>query len=534
MTRRVLVALAVLSLPLSACVDPNLKDAQTLARSGDWESALERYRQAHDAHPDDVAVVHQMDIATAKVISIYTKRGDDANKAGRLGEASGWWKKALDLCDPVVAPKEKSDAFRRIDSNEAALEYYGDVAAAQQRWEDAADVYGAILEVHPERTDLAQKNGDAQRAFAEALEGQADALAKANLLGAALVEDLRALQHDPLQPKAFSAGNDLRKTLRSRSKVSLQDVKVDDHGYHGLGLSVGRVLTPHLDDVQPYGPTKDPEAIRASFKVTILDFKKEETTTNGVDDLPNDEQPSTVPIANPAIPEQQKKIADLNDKLASLQQQLKAQVATAAKSHRPADFAPKGELPEDAKDGLPIARQVDQTRADLAQAKAELAQLPAKVPPPPPSPTWQMPWSETTRTVTATLRFEIDEPDYAQPIVLELTHRSSKTDRTHAAFAKHHVEADTLQLPSYEDLTEDLAAQFADGVKAIDQAKDRRVADKLDDGRKQLAAGHQDEALEDFVQVLFIAGPQGLPEDAAAFVARKMEHDRFKEVVAAN
>jgi tetratricopeptide (TPR) repeat protein len=503
---------------LAACVNQNVKQADTMARSGDWEGALVNYKLAYAMHPDDVGIVHKIDFATGKVIALYTKRGNDANAAGKLGDAGNWWQKAVDLCDPLAGyPPEKSQAYKAIDHNQAALEYYGDVAVTEKRYEDAVGVYGAILKVHAERVDLVQKHLQVQRAFAQLLQDKADDLAKQNLLGAALINDLRALQHDPMQPRAFTAGNDLKKTLRSKTRVDVPELKLDDKGFHGLGAMVIQKMAPHLDDVAPYGPTRDPAAIQASLKATIVKFDKTESHVDGVDHVANDEAPSNVPIDNPAIPEQQQKIAVDQRQLADLQAKLK-------------DASKKPQNPA----GLELARQVDAMRSQVLQEKQALAQMPAKVPAPPPPPTWDLPWTDTTRTVEATIRFELTEPDFAQPITLDVTHRISKTDRSHAGSSKHDVAADPLTLPSYEQMTADLAAQFGDGVAVLQQARDRRVARLIDTAHQQLGAGHEAEALDAYVEVLFISGPGALPDDAAAFVARSMEHDEFKDIVAVN
>src|SRR5206468_3237228 len=162
--------------------------------------------------PDDVGIVHKIDLATGKVIGVYTRRGNDANAAGKLGEAGNWWQKAVELCDPLAGyPPEKSAAYKAIDHNQAALEYFGDVA------------------------------------------------------------------------------------------VDVPEIRVDDKGFHGLGSMLQSKLTPHLDDVTPYGPTRDPAAIQATFKATIVSFDKSETKVDGVDHIANEAPPSTTPIDNPAI-----------------------------------------------------------------------------------------------------------------------------------------------------------------------------------------------------------------------------------------
>src|SRR5205085_3672653 len=105
--------------------------------------------------------------------------------AGRLGEAGTWWRKAVEMTDPLERPS--SDAWLAIVKNATALEYHGDVAFGEQHYEDAIGTWSAVLLVDPDRGDIIQKNTEAQKAFASELQIEAHSLAKRNLLGAALV-----------------------------------------------------------------------------------------------------------------------------------------------------------------------------------------------------------------------------------------------------------------------------------------------------------------------------------------------------------
>lgn len=263
--------------------------------------------------------------------------------------------------------------------------------------------------------------------------------------------------------------------------------------------------------------------MRATFTVTIEDFERSETTKDGKDEIANDEVPSTVPIANPAIPVQKTKVAALDTRLAELKAKLKADVA-AKRAGKPQSYG--------GDQGLEIARAIDETKEDLAEAQRVLEQLPAKVPPPPPAPTWSLAWKDTTRSVTARVRFEITEPDFPEAMVLTLTETIAKTDRTHDGSAKHHVAPDALKLAGYDELVAELAKKLEHGTNVIGDARERRVTTLLEKGRDDLHHGRDSEALDAFVAVLFLMGPHALPEDAAAFVAKTLEHDRFKDVVA--
>ncbi len=531
--RAVLLAFALVS---GGCVGVHTKDADTLARTGDWETALIQYRIASAAHPNEMGLHNKIDHAEEKVVAIWTKRGSDANEEGHLGDAGEWWRRAIELqAERVEEGRTFGDvkemkAWKAIVANMSALEYYGDVAVAEDRHEDAIGVFGAILRANPERVDLVEKHLAAKRAFAGELFTAADGLKRRDLLGAALVSDLRALQHDPMSPEAFHDGTELKRALRARTRIALQEVKVEDKGYKALGAGIGRKMTAKLGDFAPYGPTRDPLAKKATFNVTIEEFVRNESTQEGADQLPNTVPPSTEPVVNPAIAVRTEVVKSLERDLALHQKAQKAAVAEKARRNRKAiQGAP---VSDDA--GLLAARAVDKTRAELDAAKATLAALPAKVAPPAPPATWNLAWKETTRTVEARVRFEITESEFAEPVTMVITHRAQKADRSHSGNAPQGVEADPLVLPSWEDMTTGLSAQFADGAQVIEQARARRVEALVERGRSEMKNGREEEALDAFVTVLFMAGPAGLPDDAAAFLSRRLENDRLKEIVAIN
>lgn len=518
-----ILAFAALGVLASACGSAHVRQGDKAARVGDWETALAVYKQAVEESPNDTIAKRRMWRAERQVIALYTKRGHQANKAKRLGEAGSWWKKAIEMTHELE--RESSDAWHAIEFNLAALEYHGDSAFAEGRWEEAIGTWGAVLLVAPEKLEIVEKNLQAQRRYASDLHEESISLAKRGLLGAALVTDLRALGYDPMQSGAYSAGSELRRTMRSRTRIAIQEIRLEDNGYKGLaGPLLGR-LVPHMEDFPPYGPTKDPSAMRGGFVVTIEDFTKAEKVVEGKDEVPNTEEPSTEPIPNPAIKEQRAKIAALEKTLAETQAKLKK--AVAAKKKKKARTSPWS---EDA--GLELARTVDETKKRIAEEKKALAALPAKVPPPPPPATWTLPWKETTRSVTARVRFEITEPDFPQPVVLILEETVSHTDRAHEGSRKHGMPADPLKLPGVDAMVAELAKKLEHGSNVLGEARQRRVDALVERGRDHLFAKRESEALDAFVAVLFVAGPQALPPDAAAFVARTLEHDRFKDIVA--
>ena len=95
-TIRNISILLTLSL-LAGCGAPYLKTGDTLAHAGDWETALIQYKRAAEEHPESGDAAHKLKVASAKVIEIWTKRGNDSNAEGRLGEAAEWWLKAIEL-----------------------------------------------------------------------------------------------------------------------------------------------------------------------------------------------------------------------------------------------------------------------------------------------------------------------------------------------------------------------------------------------------------------------------------------------------
>lgn len=511
--RNRILVVAVLGAMVSACGGAHVRQGDKAARVGDWETALAVYKQAVDENPSDTIAKRRMWRAERKVVEVYTRRGHQANKAGRLGEAGSWWKKAIEMTHGLE--RETSEAWLAIGKNMTALEFHGDTAFSDGNWEEAIGTWGAVLLVAPEKMEIVDKNLQAQRNFAAELHAEALDLAKRGLLGAALVTDLRALGYDPMQSGAFSAGSELRRTMRSRTRIAVQEIRLEDNGYKGLASPLLARLVPNMDAYPPYGPTKDPGAMRGTFTVTIEEFAKTEKTIEGKDELPNYEEPSTVPIPNPAVKAQRAEIAALEKKLADSQKKLKAAVAAKRKAA-----------------GLEHAREVDATKAEIAEAKKALALLPAKVPPPPPAATWTLPWKETTRSVTARVRFEIAEPDFPEPVVLILNETVSHTDRWHEGSRKHGMPADPLKLPGVDAMVVELAKKLEHGGSVIGDARQRRVEALVERGRDHLHAKRDSEALDAFVAVLFVAGPQALPRDAAAFVARTLEHDRFKDIVA--
>lgn len=532
--RTSIVTICVATVVFTAgCAAKKVRQADAVAKQGNWEEALAEYRVAAAEHPNDKKINERIQQASREVALLDVKKAETSNAAGKLGEAGDLWKQALDLTDDPTVRQSVTDS---IGANASALEYYGDISSQFYSWQDAIGAYGALLIVRPNDVDLLERYRQAKREFAGDLNLASDELNRKDLAGAALVASLRALQNDPMQSGAFDRVANLRRTIAGRSKVALNEVKIEDKGYHGLGLALSPKLTRKIADYPPYGPTKDPEAVPAVFVVTIDSFDKSETEAKGEDVLPNEIPPSKEPVPNPAVAEQQKKIEKLVADLGGMQSDLK-KLMPPKSAQRPTPSTHKKALAPDAEAkrlaGLDLARKIDAKRKDIAAAKTELAALPLTVPPPAPPATWTLPWTDVTRTVTAKVKFEIDEKDGDGPVVIELTKSVTHKDRTHKGNEKQGMLPDPLELPTFDVMYNELAEQFQDGAQVIGQARSRRVERLLAEARTKKQMGDDDASLNAFVESLFILGPDGLPKDAQIQLAKDTDNEQLKEILGA-
>ena len=528
------VAITAVAAAFAGCAThAKVKQADNVAKAGDWETALAQYRAAQKENPADKSIADRVHRAETEVAQLYLQRANTANASGRLGEAGDLWKKAWDLDGDDAFHQQITDA---IGTNESALEYFGDISMDYYSYDDAIGAYGALLLVHPDSVDLIERYRSAKREYAGDLQLTSDDLTKRNLRGAALVASLRALQNDPMAPGAFDKAASLRKEMVGRTRVAIPEVKVEDRGYRALGLALVPRLTPKLSEFPPYGPTRDTNAIPGSFVVTIDEFSKEETSKKGVDQMPNTIPQPTEPVPNPAIDEQKKKIASLEKDLHKLQDDLKKTMPGKGTKGSGASLTKKRALAQNDEQkratGVDAARKVDAKRKEIADAKLALAALPATVPPPPLPKTFDLPWTEVTRTVTARVRFELREKDMEQPVAVTLTKTVTHTDRTHEGNGPQGVMPDPLELPSFDAMCSELATQFSDGGQVIAQARSRRVEKLLAAGRAKHAMGNDDEALENYIDAMFILGPQALPPDAQELVGKASEQESLDQIVA--
>jgi len=506
-----------------------VRQAETSASTGDWEAALESYRVAARETPDDPALKKKIAEAEKKCSEIWAARGTQSNAEGRITEAAVLWRRSLEATLPADRPK--SPATRDVLENLSALEYAGESASAEGRHADALACFVVLELVQPDRAGLRDRVADAKKSFATHLVAESDAYWKRDLAGASLGANLRALTYDPQQDKALANTKDLRRVLGKRTRFTLDSVKVEDTGYKALAASLSQKLSPRLDDYPPYGPWPVKETGgRATFTATIAEFEKNEVATEGVDLMPNTLAPKLDPIPNPEVAQQKAKIERIEKKLAELQAKMKVELDKKKKRGAPA-ATPTGERPPE-DPGLVLARDVDKTRIDLASAKARLDQLPPTVIPPPPDPTWKLPWTRTIRTVKARVRFEFRDSDFADPILVNAGHELEKSDRVHIGNKEQGVDADPLKIPEWDDMISELGDQLAtQAIVAIENAKKRRVESLLEEGRHQQRSKNDAEAMNAYVQLLFIVGPEGLPSDAAAYLERTLENPRLKDIL---
>ena len=530
-----LAAVAASGLLLAGCAKHRaVKRADRIADTGDWETALTQYRLAATEHPSDANIAERVKRAEKEVARIYVMRAADANTRGDMGEAGELWRRALEMSpDPEVQALVRD----QIHGNSSALEYYGDISADFYSWEDALGAYGALLEVQPNSVELLEKFREAKRERAGDLTVVSDELERKNLQGAALVASLRALQLDPMQPGAFDRVTELRRELSGRTRVRVQEVQVEhkdkEKGYRTFGLSLIPKLTPRIDDFPPYGPTKDKNAVAADLVAVVEKLEREETVAKGEDVLANTIPPSKTPVPNPAIAEQEKVVAGLNEDLKELKSNLaKTRPGRVKKKGKRLSKKKLAALQAQArKEGLELARQVDAKRKEISKALADLKALPSTVPPPPPPETFTLPWKDVTRTVTARVRFELRESDFGEPVSVTIEKTLTKTDRMHKGHDEQGVFPDPLELPTFEALFQQLAGEFTDGAEVIARARERRVERVLAEGRNKKKMGEDEAALDAFVESLFLLGPDELPDDAAVEVAKGAENDRLKEIL---
>jgi hypothetical protein len=128
------------------------------------------------------------------------------------------------------------------------------------------------------------------------------------------------------------------------------------------------------------------------------------------------------------------------------------------------------------------------------------------------------------------VRFEVKEKDMDSPVTMTLVRSITHSDKTHEGNGPQGLIPKALDLPGFESMCQELASQLVDGAQVVAQARSRRVEKLLAAGRIKHSMGNDDEALEDYIESMFIAGPQALPKDAADLVGKASEEELDKIV----
>src|SRR5438309_5604618 len=114
-----IVVLAALAWSCGPKKQPESKQAvaagSASADVGDWESALVQYKTAASSAPDDASVKKKLIEAQHKVSEIRTKRAEDANAAGQIGDAGDLWRQAIELLPEEE--RRSCQAWADVESN---------------------------------------------------------------------------------------------------------------------------------------------------------------------------------------------------------------------------------------------------------------------------------------------------------------------------------------------------------------------------------------------------------------------------------
>jgi hypothetical protein len=161
----------------------------------------------------------------------------------------------------------------------------------------------------------------------------------------------------------------------------------------------------------------------------------------------------------------------------------------------------------------PTPDEVAAKRAALDAANAKLAALPDDVTLPAGQAAWTLAFKDVTRTAKAKVRFELVEPDFPEPVVLEREVSANAKDRTYDAYLDHGVQADPLELPPVETMIGQLADEAADGIDVLKSARDRRAHRFVEEAERARTAGQEDEALDACVGAVFVGGADALPAE---------------------
>lgn len=549
MTSRALrLALAAVLLSLTvACASGHVREGDRFAKQGKYEDALVEYRAAQKIQATN-RVLKRINKVEKTLSEIWVKKGLEAAKAGAMGEAAGWWSKAAE-----VRPNDTKPGSPRvvIAENAAKLEVCGDEAMKERKWEESFTCWETLRIAYPDRIDLQTRIDEAKKMFAADLDRDAQALAKKGLTGAALVLAMRARTYDPLQEGGFSREQKYRAELASASLVNIASVAMEDRGHWALAGYLAPAIEKRLASHPPYGPTTNPLATQAAFAAAIEQFAWWDEQLHGYTKKESDAKPAdSKKQPNPEHAAQKVVVEKLEKELKQMEAAAKAgaaapaAVATPAPAVKPAGGKGKAAAapvatPPPAKRTLasraPGAGDVEKKRKELDAARAKLASMPEQTDAGTAASAYYLPWTEVTRVVEATVRFEVREPDFGEPVTKTVTLRVTSKDRTNAADEAHKIAADPLELRAVEDLVRELAKDLAGpGTAMLEEARERRAERWIQKGREAHAKGGADESLDCYVRALFAKGVEGgsLPGDAATHVAIRLEEGSFRDIVA--
>lgn len=469
------------------------------------------------------------------------QRGREAEREGDLAAAAEWWRQAS-LLDP------ESGALRRLRRRAREVERFGDRAVEARRYRDAFLSYGALLHLEPDVPELIRKNDAAHAALGEELHANAIALEARGLEGAAFATELQALHHAPLHPDAFTAAARLKAELLTRNHVAVQGIEIEDGGAWGFAEALVPRLEVRLREQPPLGPTRAKPWIAGRVRVSVERFEWWDDTRFGIERKKMD--PAALALVDMSVEEVEEgallAVEDVErDLVANPEHEARAFLVSETEAElerlhallrgpEPTPKPKRGATPVRTPfpPRPPAPEAAEKLEADLEARRDGLGRVPVNLDRGKARARWILPWRETTRTADARVRFELHEIAAPEPDVVTLTLSASALDRTHPGNATHDVDPDPFELPELAALEEKLADAFVARVDVLGKARERRAARLLAQARESLETGDIDGALDAFVDVLFLVGPDKLPDDAAAVIAHRLEHDRFRNVLA--
>lgn len=492
--------------------------------------------------PRERSVLAKEDRLRREQAQLYVSRGREAEREGDFAAAAEWWRQAH-LLDA------ESGAEARVRRAAPKIEKYGDLSVDAKNFRDAFLCYGALLAIEPDLPEVIRKNDAAHLGFGNELHAKAVALEKRELPGAAFATELAALHHAPLHPEAFANAARLKLELLTRNHVAVQGIEMHDRGFWGLGEALVPRLEVRLTEDAPLGPTRAKPWIAGRVRVEITRFEWWDETRFGIERKKMDpaalalvelsadevETADAAPsgdaerdlVANPEHEARAFLVAETEIEVERLQAILRGPEPAPGPKKKSAKPVRTPIPPR-----LPSAELVESLEADLDDRRDALGRVATNLDRDRAKARWILPWRETVRTAEASVRFELHEFAAAEPDVIERTLRVTDVDRMHPGNPLHGVDPDAFEIDSLAVLEGRLADAFVSEVDVLGKARERRANRVLLRGREALDAGDVDRALDAFVDALFLVGPDKLPGDAAAVIAHRLDHDRFRSILA--